>query len=282
MSQGHDPQVLLDETQHRLNGEIADGCQPLSLGCKEPLLAVARRQTGTHGFQVIAGIETRRNRTDVFAKRLAVAQIGRPRQNIDLRAGVVDIVFPTNVETGFCQETGQDIAENGTPGMSDMHRPGRVGRHILDIDPLPLPDRRVAVARAGSENIAQPRLPETLGEPPIQEARACYRHFGDLRVAAQLTCEQFRQLARRNSGASRQDHRRIRRHIAMCGIAWRLDGHLGEIKPLGEFARSNQTTQRRRDFGIEIGKGIHGPLAARFIVNHKQLLKGVDARRPQS
>ena len=68
----------------------------------------------------------------------------------------------------------------------------------------------------------------------------------------------------------------------MCGIAWRLDGHLGEIKPLGEFARSNQTTQRRRDFGIEIGKGIHGPLAARFIVNHKQLLKGVDARRPQS
>ena len=36
----------------------------------------------------------------VFAQRLAVAQKGRAREHVDLRAGIVDVVFARHVIAG--------------------------------------------------------------------------------------------------------------------------------------------------------------------------------------
>jgi hypothetical protein len=73
------------------------------------------------------------------AVRLAVAFIGRPRQNIDLRAAVVNVIFTRHVPAGKGQKARQRIAEDRTAHMAHMHRPGRVGRDKLDIHPQPLP-----------------------------------------------------------------------------------------------------------------------------------------------
>ena len=51
-------------------------------------------------LQIVAGIKAFRNLADVLAERLAVAQESRPREYIDLRAGVVDIIFPDDIVAG--------------------------------------------------------------------------------------------------------------------------------------------------------------------------------------
>src|SRR3546814_14713056 len=68
--------------------------QPLGLRRVVPLVAVARGQRRADVLQVVAGIEALRNRADGLAQRLAVAQVGRARQGVDLAAGVVDVVLP--------------------------------------------------------------------------------------------------------------------------------------------------------------------------------------------
>ena len=70
-------------------------------------------------------------------ERLAVAQEGRAGEHVDLRAGVVDVVLARHLVAGEGEERGERIAEHGAAAVADMHRPGRVGRHVLDVDLLP-------------------------------------------------------------------------------------------------------------------------------------------------
>src|SRR3546814_8995654 len=67
--------------------------QPDVLRRVVPLVAVARGQRPADVLQVVAGIEPLGNLADRLAQRLAVAQVGRACQGVDLPAGVVDVVL---------------------------------------------------------------------------------------------------------------------------------------------------------------------------------------------
>jgi len=77
-------------------------------------------------LEILAGIEAFRDR-DRLAKRLAVAQIGRAGERVDLAAGIVDVVLAHHVMTGARKQRRQRVAKHGAAPVADMHRPGRIG-----------------------------------------------------------------------------------------------------------------------------------------------------------
>ena len=111
-------------------------------------------------LEIIARIKPFRNGADIFAERLAVTQERRARQHVDLRAGVVDVVFARDVKAGKGQQGRQRIAEHRAAAMADMHRPGRIGRDVFDIDLLARADRRCGHSRALAQHGAQARRPK--------------------------------------------------------------------------------------------------------------------------
>ena len=194
--------------------------------------------------EIIARIKPGRNLADIVAQRLAVAQHHGPCQHIDLRAGVVDVVFLGHVIACGAEQIGQRIAEHRAPAMADMHRPGRVGRDIFDIDLLPGPCRGLSIGRARLEKVSQMPLPEHRREPQIDEAGA-----GDLKalnvlVAAQSADQLFRHRARVQAERLGQHHRRIAGEIAMAGIARRLDRDARKIKRAAVLRLQIQRLQR--------------------------------------
>ena len=114
--------------------------------------------------------------------------------------------------------------------MPDMHRAGRVGRDVFDIDLAACPHRGAAVIARGIENVAKPRLPEPVGQPDVDETGTGNldgRHVG---IGLQCLADLGGQVTRRAADRLGQDHRRIGRKIAMRGIARRLDGDAPEIE----------------------------------------------------
>ncbi len=100
-------------------------------------------------LEIIARIEALGDVTDVLAERLAVAQERGTRQHIDLGAGIVDVVLARHPEAGEGQQIGQRVAEHRAAAVADMHRAGRVGRDVFDVDRLAGADGALAVIRAG-------------------------------------------------------------------------------------------------------------------------------------
>ena len=101
-----------------------------------------------HRLEIVAGIKTLRDRPNVLPQCFAVTQKRRARERIDLRTGVVDVVLARHLEAGENQQVGQRVAEHGAAAMADMHRPGRIGRDVFDIDGDALPLRSRAVVSA--------------------------------------------------------------------------------------------------------------------------------------
>ena len=64
------------------------------------LVAMLGRERLPDRHEIVAGIEPFRNLADVLAERFAVAQEGRAREHVDLRAGVVDVIFARDVVAG--------------------------------------------------------------------------------------------------------------------------------------------------------------------------------------
>ena len=69
-------------------------------------VAELRLQRLADRLQIIARIETARDLADVFAERLAVAKVGGAGERIDLRAGVVDVVFARHRVAGRGEHVG--------------------------------------------------------------------------------------------------------------------------------------------------------------------------------
>ncbi len=168
-------QIVADHRHHRFDGDSLDRRQPARLRPVAQARPVALDQRRAGRLQIVAWIEPGRDLADCFAERLAIAQMSRAGEHVDLGAGIVDVVFAADVEAGLDQQIGQHVAEHGAAGVADMHRPGRVGRDIFDIDPGALPCRRIAVTRAGREHVAQPRMPEPCQNP---SARRQFRKPG--------------------------------------------------------------------------------------------------------
>ena len=186
--------------------------------------------------QIVAGIDPFRDFADALAKRFAVAQECRAREHIDLRAGVIDVVFARDVIARELQQAAQRIAEHRAAAMTDMHRSGRIGRDVLDIDLGAVADRAFAVGRALSQHGAAVRRPDLRLQGEIDEAGT-----GDLDGSHQIVGAQFfrdfiGEIARLCLGVLGEHHRGIGRHVAMAGIARRLDHDAGEIDAGGPLA----------------------------------------------
>ncbi len=156
-------EIGADQSHHLGDGEFAHRRQPNRLGLVEPLFAVALEQLASGLLQVFAGIEPlrlnarrlQRHRAVQQAAfrlrfdRLAIAVIDRAGQRIDLGAGIVDVILTVHRKASLGEQCRERVADDGAAAMADMHRPGRVGRDKLDIDPLAAADRRIAIGRPG-------------------------------------------------------------------------------------------------------------------------------------
>ena len=127
-------------------------------------------------LEIVAGIKPFRNVADALAQCLAVTQISRAREHVDLGTGVVDVILARDLEASEGKKTGQRIAEHGAAAVADMHRPGRIGRNIFDVDWHAAADVASAVVGPKPHGSAQRVDPGTRLEREIDEARA--RNFG--------------------------------------------------------------------------------------------------------
>ena len=219
---------------HHLDRLGAHDGKPFGLGLLCQRVFVLRGECGTDRLEIIAGIQAFGNRTDVLAERLAVAQIGRAREHIDLGAGVVDVIFARYLETGEGEQVRQRIAEHGAAAMADMHRPGRIGRDIFDVDRNAAADVAHAVSRAQLHRAAQRRDPGGGLEREIDEARAGDVDLVDDSIGTKFFGDRLGKLARFAAGVLGQHHGSVGGDIAMRRIARRLDGHARLIDAAGQ------------------------------------------------
>ena len=138
-------QILADHRHHRRDGARAHFRQPIGLRQIVQDRTEFPRERFADRDEIIAGIKAFGDRLDPFAESFAITQKHGAREHVDLGAGVVDVIFSDHIMARERQQAGQRIAEHGAPAMPDMHRPGRVGRNVFDIDLLGPARRATAV-----------------------------------------------------------------------------------------------------------------------------------------
>ena len=142
--------------------------------------------------------------------------------------------------------------------MADVHRAGRIGGDVLDVDLLAAADAGMPVTRPGPQDCRRLRRPEGVGEAKIDEARPRDLDARDIRVRLQPDGELHCQLARlRVRAASPEPSRHWWRH--------RHAKHRAAARPRSAPAPLRQPPARRRrrllhrgsDPLLEQGEEIH-------------------------
>ncbi len=215
------------------------------------------RQRLADRAQIIARIEPVRNVADILAERLAVAQEGRARQHVDLRAGVVYVIFPCDIIAGKGEQIGERIAEHRPARMPDMHRPGRVGRDIFDIGRLGLAHVRAPIILAPLQHRAQHTRPERLAQGQVDETGPGNLELGDIGIVLEPGNERGGNIAGRHARGLGEHHGRIRGDVAVRRIARRLDRQLGQVDLFRQDAVRLQGEPRLLKPGGEMRKYIH-------------------------
>ena len=125
--------VVADQCHHHVDGLLANDGKPFRLGLVLQRGTEFRCQRLPHGLQVIPRIESSRDLADRLAQRLKVTEIGGAGQNVDLCAGIVDVVFARHFVAAGREKLCQRIAKDRAADVADMERPRRVGGHIFDV-----------------------------------------------------------------------------------------------------------------------------------------------------
>ena len=102
------------------------------------------------------------------------------------------------------------------------------------------------------------RLPETVGEPEVDEARTRHVDARHVLVGAKSSGDRFGKRARVLAGVLGQYHRRVGREIAMGGVARRLDRDARQIERAAVFAFQIKPLNGFYDSLVEIGEDVHG------------------------
>jgi hypothetical protein len=106
--------------------------------------------------------------------------------------------------------------------MPDMHRPGRIGRDVFDIDLLGRTDVAAAISLVLTQHGAQRVGPDRRLQGKIDEAGSGDIDRGNQIIRAQFGGDLFGEVARLGFRLFGQHHRSIGRHVAMGGVARRL------------------------------------------------------------
>ncbi len=146
--------------------------------------------------------------------------------------------------------------------MAHVHRPGRVGRDIFDVDRLARAHRRAAVIGPVGEDRAQFVRPHPGSEADVEEPRPGDLGGFDVGQVGEILRDADGDLARLHPRGLRQHHRRIGREIAVAGVARRLDGDVACIEPRRQVARADEVANRVGDVGgiglVDGGQGGSG------------------------
>ena len=86
---------------------LAEQRQPFGLGRGGVTVAIFGREQLPDRLQIFAGVKASGNFADILAERLAVPDVHRAGERIDLRAGVVDIIFLGDAEAGRFEQPGE-------------------------------------------------------------------------------------------------------------------------------------------------------------------------------
>ena len=138
-----------------------------------------------------------------------------------------------------------------------MHRSGRIGRDIFDIDFFTGADAAAAIGIALAQNGTQRIRPDMCLQGQIDEAGTGDVDGGDQVVRAEPDRDLLGKIAWFCLGILGQHHRGVGRHVAMGGIARRLDYHSGQIG-IRPAARSRERGARRVDAREHVGEEVLG------------------------
>jgi len=127
-------EIVADHRHHRRDCACANEGQPLRLRSVAQADAKFGRELAADAFQIVAGIKPLGDRPDRLAERLAVTQVGRTGEHVDLCARVVDVIFARDLAAGKGEQIGERVAEHRPARVADMHRAGRIGAYVLDVD----------------------------------------------------------------------------------------------------------------------------------------------------
>jgi hypothetical protein len=141
--------------------------------------------------------------------------------------------------------------------MAEMQGPGWVGRDVFDIDGSAGADLRAPPGLAGAQHVLEPRPPEAVGEPKIDEAWAGDLDGGDAGSRAKLLGHELGQLARRHAGGLGQHHGRVGCDIPMLGFARWLGGDLGQVEARGQAPLLRERAQHAQNLVPEMAERVH-------------------------
>jgi hypothetical protein len=250
-------EIVTDHRHHHGDRLRADQRQPLGLGHSLELVAVFFRQRRADRLEIVARIQPFGDRADVLAKRLAVAQMRRACQHIDLPSGIVDVVLARHGEAGGRQEIGERIAKHRAAAMADVHRPGRIGRDVFDVHVLAGPDGAAAVSRSLTDDARERTAPHHGIERQVDEPRPRDFGLGDLGKLGKLGRDLLREVARFQSRVLGKRHRRVGGQIAVARLARRLDNDAREIGRRRKDASLGQRGDGGADMFGEEMKDVH-------------------------
>ena len=137
-------QVGLDHLHHFGDRRLTEQGKPFAFGRSDILVAKLFCQMHAHGNEIIAGIEALCD-LDRFAQRLTIAQMRRAGEDIDLTAGIIDIIFANDAVTCKFEQLRQGVANDRAPAMAHMHWTSWVCRDIFDIHRLAVTKMRAAI-----------------------------------------------------------------------------------------------------------------------------------------
>ena len=146
--------------------------QPFAFAASDKCVAMVSRQLLPDRDQIVARIKPFGNIANVLAQRLAITQMHRPGEDIDLPASIIDIIFADDLMPGKFEQAGQRIANHSAPAMAHMHRPGGIGGDIFDIDRLARAQIGTAIIRRlASQSPPIPSSQTACIQPQIDKAR---------------------------------------------------------------------------------------------------------------
>ena len=130
-------EIVANEIEHRLDRRVFER-RAIRLRAPRHICRRIAPRAKPDRLQIVAGIKSFGNFADVLAEPFAIPEVQRPGERIDLSACIIEVIFLGHAEARRLEHPREAVADHRPSAVADVHRPGRVGRDIFDVDPLVL------------------------------------------------------------------------------------------------------------------------------------------------
>src|SRR5579884_1412035 len=86
-------QVVANEVEHGSDCCSSEHRKPLSFRLSNIIVTIFACENGADGCQIITWVHSLRDFANLFAERLAIPEVDRPSERVDLLSRVVDVIF---------------------------------------------------------------------------------------------------------------------------------------------------------------------------------------------